>query len=89
MTVFTHTSYTSLMNSRIASSVACEVGFAAIEVEARAAEAEEEEVLVPIALEEVEEEEGGGRGRCSRRKRMLHPVRKSEMCEVEKRSIIF
>ncbi len=75
------------MNCRIASSVAGDVGFAAMEVEARADEEEDGKLT-----EETEDEEvvvGGGRGRCRRRKRMLPPVRKSEMCDVWKRSIIF
>lgn len=88
MTVLTHTSYTSAMNWRMASSVACDVGLAAMEVEARAeeeaAKLDDEEEAKPVAVEV-----GGGRGRCSRRKRMLPPVRNSEMCDVWKRSIIF
>lgn len=82
------------MNCRIASSVAGDVGFAAMEVEARADEVEDGKLTEEMAEEETEDEEvvvvvGGGRGRWSRRKRMLPPVRKSEMCDVWKRSIIF
>jgi len=75
------------MNCRIASSVAGDVGFAAMEVEARADE--EEDGKLTEETEDAEVVVGGGRGRCRRRKRMLPPVRKSEMCDVWKRSIIF
>jgi len=82
MTVFTHTSYTSAMNWRIASSVACDVGLAAMEVEARAEEVvgkvedEDDEAEAEV---EAEVEVGGGRGRWRRRKRTLPAVRNSDM----------
>ena len=74
------------MNCRMASSVACDVGLAAMEVEARAADDDDDEVVE----ERVDAlEVGPASGRCRSRKRMFVPVRKSEMCEVWKRSIIF
>ncbi len=55
------------MNCRIASSVAGDVGFAAMEVEARADEVEDGKLTEEMAEEETEDEEvvvvGGGTGR--------------------------
>ena len=77
------------MNSRIASSVCGDVGFAAMEVE----DAREEEVVEELGLRVedemtedwtegfVDEEVGASGGWWRRRNLMLLPVRKQEMCE--------
>ena len=75
------------MNCRIASSVAGEVGFAAMDVEDEDTRDERDDVE-GLRAEEAPEAEGGGVGRCRRRNLMLPPVRKQEMWEDWKRSII-
>lgn len=79
------------MNWRIASSVACDVGLAAMDVEARAED--DDDAKLPAEEEEDEEEKlvvpEVEVGWCRRRKRMLQPVRKSDMWDVWKRSMIF
>ena len=59
-----------------------------MDVDARCADTADDDDDEAGKLDEPELD-GGGTGRCRSRKRMLPPVRNSEMCDVWKRSIIF